>query len=239
MLMTNSGLQANGRDPQLIKSVLSKLALFQNVDPARLATIAAHSWIAHARRGALIAEHGAQLPGVIVFVYGSAKLSLPREQGEEKILRFLSRRDSFGESAALHDQPSPVRVVALADSMLVIVPPLPLLQLLEHDSQFARNLVRALADKFLGLLAQLETSLRGSALQRLAAYLDSLAGDSEPENGPAVRLPASKAAIAAHLGITKETMSRLLRELARRRLITVVRREILVHDRAALGCVTR
>jgi CRP-like cAMP-binding protein len=94
-----------------------------------------------------------------------------------------------------------------------------------------------MAENYLGLLAEHGATLQQSALQRLAAYLESLA---EPNGTPdtwVARLPASKTAVAARLGITKETMSRLLRELANRGLIAVVRREIEIRDRDALASV--
>jgi len=54
-----------------------------------------------------------------------------------------------------------------------------------------------------------------------------------------VRLPVSKTLVAARLGITKETLSRLLRSLAERRLIEVSQREIAILDRAALSEMAR
>jgi CRP-like cAMP-binding protein len=54
-----------------------------------------------------------------------------------------------------------------------------------------------------------------------------------------VRLPVSKTLVAARLGITKETLSRLLRSLAERRLIEVSQREIAILDREALSEMAR
>ena len=234
--MTINGHAQNGneRDPRLIEGVLSNLPLFRHVARSQLATVADHSRVHRAGRCTVICRGGEPMPGVVVLAYGSAKLTLRRREGEEKVVRFLGAGDSFGEAAALQGRPCPVDVVALTDSMVVLVPPLPLLRLLEVDPAFARNLVRALSEKFLGLLAELEASLQQSALQRLASYLDSLAEANDGPDTWVVRLPASKTAVAARLGVTKETMSRLLRELAERGLIAVTRREIEILDRSAL-----
>jgi CRP-like cAMP-binding protein len=72
-------------------------------------------------------------------------------------------------------------------------------------------------------------------LQRLAAYLDSIA---EPTPAPQVwtaRLPVSKTVVAARLGMKKETLSRLLQRLVRRGLIAVAQRDITILDRAGLA----
>jgi len=228
---------SNVSDPRLIESMLANLALFQRVPRANVATIASHARVQGAPRGTVLSRQGEMLPGILVLACGSAKLSLRLRDGEEKVVRFLSAGDTFGEAAAMHDRPCPVEAVALEDSMVVLLPPLPLLRLFEVDPQFARNLARTLADKFLNLLAELEAALRYTALQRLAAYLESLA---EPNGGPGTwiaRLPASKTAVAARLGITKETMSRLLRELVDRGLIVVDRRDIKLRDLQGLAQV--
>ena len=49
-----------------------------------------------------------------------------------------------------------------------------------------------------------------------------------------VSLPVSKTVVAGMLGVKKETLSRLLRDLSDRRLIAVSRREITILDRARL-----
>ncbi|MGQ0509809.1 MAG: Crp/Fnr family transcriptional regulator [Betaproteobacteria bacterium] len=237
--MAGNGTATNGRDPRLIEGVLANLPLFRNVALPSVASVASHSRVLHVRRGATICERGAQLPGVFVMVYGTAKISLQRGNGEEKVVRFLFKGESFGESAALHDRPCPVGIVALEDSMLVVVPPLPLLALIEQDTRFARNLVRLLSEKFLGLLAELESGLRHSALERLAGFLDSLEEPGGESGAWVVRLPVSKTAVAARLGITKETLSRLLAALAERGLINVERHQIEIHDRAELRKLAR
>lgn len=237
--MASNGTATNGRDPRLIEGVLANLPLFRNVAPPSVASVASHSRILHVRRGTAICERGAQLPGSLVMVYGAAKISLQRGNGEEKVVRFLFKGESFGEAAALHDRPCPVGIVALEDSMLVVVPPLPLLALIEQDARFARNLVRMLSEKFLGLLAELESGLTHSALERLAGFLESLEEPCSDSGAWIVRLPVSKTAAASRLGITKETMSRLLAELANRKLISITRREISIRDRAGLKKLAR
>jgi CRP-like cAMP-binding protein len=235
--LTRNSTAPNGgdRDQRLIAGVVSNLRLFRQVAQARVMTVAAHCRVQAVRRGSVLCRRGEPLPGVIALAYGALKLTLRRRDAEEKVIRFLGAGETFGEAAALHDLPCPVDVVSLADSTLVLIPPLPLRGLIETDRQFTNNLLRQLADKFLGLLAEIETGLQRNALQRLAFYLHVLA---EPNGSPdrwLARLPASKTAVAARIGITKETMSRILRELTGRGLIAVERGDIVILDRAGLA----
>jgi CRP/FNR family transcriptional regulator, dissimilatory nitrate respiration regulator len=234
--MSTNGNQANsnGRDPRLVEGLLSSLPLFQQVARTQVRTIASHSRIQYLRRGAALCRRGERLPGVIAMGYGIMKLALRRPGGDEKVVRFLNANETFGESAALLDRPCPVDVIALEDSMIAVMPAAPLLRLIELDPKFAHNIVRSLAAKFLGLLHELEASVNHSGLQRLARYLESLAVPNGARDTWIVHLPASKTAVAARLGMTKETISRLLRELVNRGLISVSRRDIQIFDRAAL-----
>jgi CRP-like cAMP-binding protein len=229
----------NGRDPRPLEGLLANLPLFHQVARLQVGAIASLSRARNVRRGSALCRRGERLPGVIAVGYGIMKLALRRPDGEEKVVRFLNPSETFGECTALLDRPCPVVVVALEDSMIAEIPAAPLLKLVERDPRFASNVMRAMAERFLGLLEEHESSLQKSALQRLAAFLGSLA---EPNGHPDIwiaRLPASKTAVAARLGITKETMSRTLRELANRGLIAVAQRDIEVRDLQALARIAR
>jgi len=223
------------RDEQLLQGVIASMPMFRNIGRCSVELVASQARIQYCRPGTLIARQGEPLPGVIAIAYGLAKLVMPRRKGEEKVLRFLGAKESFGEAAALLDRPCPVDVVALTDAMLAVIPVSPLQQLKESDGAFASNLVRILAEGLLSLMAEVDASSGRSSAQRLAAYLDSLA---EPQSGSAtcaILLPVTKTALAARLGVTKETISRLLRNLRERGLIEMTQRRITILDRVRLA----
>ena len=232
--MSDHPANINGRDPRRIEGVLTSLPLFRQVGRAQVAMVASRSRTVYVRRGAAVCRRGERMPGVIALGYGLFKLALRRRGGEEKVVRFLEPNETFGECAAMLGRPCPVDVIALQDSMLAMVPAAPLVRLIEIDPKFARNLVFGLGERVLGLLAELEASLHQRGVRRLAAYLDSLAQPAGTQDAWRVRLPTSKSTLAARLGMTKETMSRLLRELVKRKLISMVGREIVILDRERL-----
>ena len=229
------GTNGNGRDPRLIEGVVSNLPLFRDVGRSHVVLVASYARIERCQRGALIARQGERLPGVIAVAYGLVKLVLPRRIGEEKVLRFLGANESFGEAVALLDRPCSLDVVALADTMLAMIPVRPLQQLQERDITFANNLVRALAEEQVRLLREIDARIGWSSAKRLAAYLESLARPETGSDACAVQLPVTKTALAARLGITKETMSRLLRELKDQGLIVMQGGNITILDRERLA----
>jgi CRP-like cAMP-binding protein len=226
------GAIAPASNRRLLERVISALPVVRSVSRGDLAELAAHAALVEARRGETVARRGERTPGVIALVSGSAKVALRRTNGEEKVLRLLSPGDACGLAAAALDQPCPADVVMLAPSTIAIVPPLPLQRLLQSDAGFARAMSLALAERLLELVAELESSVQQSGLERLACYLGSLVA---AEACARVRLPATKTTIAARLGVKKETLSRMLRDLVDRGLIAVSGLEVEILDHGALS----
>lgn len=231
----NVSASGASRDPDAVERLLAGLPLFAQVAAERVRAVAAQAQMVTARRGQALARRGERMPGVLVMSAGTAKLTLRGSRGEEKVVRFMGEGETFGEASVLLERPSPVDMVALADSAAAVIPADALLPLLDQDPRLARNALRLIASRFLGLLDELEAAVRSSAVQRLATYLDSLVPQAQGGKRPVVRLPVSKTALAARLGVTKETLSRLLRDLADRRVIAVLGSRIEIRNRQGLA----
>lgn len=216
-------------DRQLIEGVVAKVTLFWGLPPAQLRSLAAQCWTLPAPRGTPVLHVGARPPGVFAIAYGSVKLVLKNGGSEERVLRVLAARQTFGEAAAILGRPSPYAAVSIADSKLVIIPSAPLFALLERETRFAKALVSSLAEAKLQLCAEIGSATLQRGAQRLGAYIDELANGSNE-----VQLPFSKTLLAARLGMTKETLSRLLRQLATDGVIAVTRRRVAILDRERL-----
>jgi CRP-like cAMP-binding protein len=216
---------------QLAADILAKLPLFRHTPRQRLAELARHARTEHVPRGAVIAKRGERVRGLMAVAYGLVKLSLKGET--EKVLRLVGAGETFGEAVLFLDKPVPVDAVALADTLLVVVPAAPLLALLDTDRQFARGMLASLSQRMHELVMDFEATTQHGARERVAAYLDSLAPPGVAS--PAVQLPASKTVIAARLGVTKETLSRLLRQMSEEGLIGMRKREVTLRDRERLA----
>ena len=219
----------------MLEDVIGRLPAFRQLPRKDLDTLATYSQLRESRRGAVIVARGERMPGVVALAYGSAKLALRRANGEEKVVRLLGPGEYFGLDAALLDRPCPVQLVALSNSLVATIPPVPLLRMMEQDVGFARCVARELAERMLELLSELEASLQQGGLQRLACYLHSLARPDGQPGAWIARLPVTKTTVAARLGVKKETLSRMLRELASRGMIAVAGPQVSIIDRAGLA----
>lgn len=222
------------RETRLVEGVLSSLPLFRGVEPLRLQQLAGQCRAQYARRSERLCEQGEPMAGVFAVAYGMLKLALGRPGCEERVVRFVRAGQSFGEASALLGRASPVHAVALEESMLAFVPAAALLRLQREDPTFARNLASVLAERSLELLGELAASVQQSSLQRLAGYLHSLAARGMHDDRWVAQLPATKTAVAARLGVKKETLSRLLHALAVRGIVEVRGRDVAILDRNGL-----
>lgn len=219
----------------LAADILGKLPLFRHTPPARLAEIARHARTEHVLRGAVIARRGEKPRGLMAVAYGLVKLSLKGET--EKVLRLVGPGETFAEAVLFLDKPLPVDAVALADTLLVVVKAAPLLALIDADRGFARGLLASMSQRMHELVMDFESTTQHGARERLAAYLDSLAPAGIAD--ARVQLPASKTVVAARLGVTKETLSRLLRQMGDEGLIAMAKRDITLRDRSRLAAAAR
>jgi CRP-like cAMP-binding protein len=225
------------RDPRLLEGLLSNVPLFRGIGQHQVAGLAARAKAIHFRRNAVVCARGDCIPGLYAVAYGQVKLAF-RGEYEERVVRIVGPVEAFGLAAAILGRPAPYDTVVLDDSLLVMVPSAAILQMVENDPRFARAVIVELAERTMELLAEAEAGALHSGVQRLAAYLDALAGQ-DATRSCTVHLPTTKTVIASRLGIKKETLSRLLRDLADRGLIAVEQREVAIRDRRGLAALAR
>jgi len=221
-------------DDRLIQGVLRATKFFRNASPAQIASLAQQCRSFEAKRGEGVASKDTRLPGVFAVAHGTVKVSLRRQPGEERVVRLVQAGECFGEPSALLGRPAKFEASAVTDCRLVVIPAAAIFALVDRDPRCARDLVLALAERSVELLAELEASSMRRGAQRLASYLDSLVQPAEGNGRCVVRLPATKTVVASRLGMKKETLSRLLRSFTRSGLIEVAQREIGILDRARL-----
>lgn len=216
---------------RLALGVLARLPMLQQISRQHFAEVVRHARTLHYRRGEVVARRGEHVPGLFAVAYGMVKLALHGGAGAEKVLRLVGPSQTFGEIALFRQQPLPLEAVAVVDTGLVLVPAATLLTLIDTDPHFARGLVASLCQRIHAMVGDFEATSMHGATGRLAAFLESLA---ESPGTASVTLPAAKKLIAARLGMTKETFSRALRELARDGLVRVAGRSVELLDRQGL-----
>ncbi len=170
---------------------------------------------------ALIFEQNQGSHKVFVVHLGRVKLFSTSREGRRMIIRVAGPGDILGLNAALNDLPYEVTAQTLEPSQLIGVRRGDLLSLLETYPEVGRKAAQVLANQYRELfLDTRRLALSGSASGRLARLLLDWAA---PATGG--KLPVRFTLLFTHeelanmAGTSRETVTRLLNQFARNRII--------------------
>ena len=138
---------------------------------------------------------------------------------------------SFGEALMFMERPYVLFAQALADTLLLYVTRQAVFAEIERDPKFARKMIGGLCQRLHALVSDVESYSLRSGTQRVIGYL--LGCDLQATEGAQpvrVALPASKTLIASRLNLTPEHFSRILHELAARKLLDIDGRTVTIPD---------
>lgn len=192
-------------------------------------------------RGERVFRRGERLHSVFAVKSGSVKttLSVGRLDREgEQVTGFhfpgeLLGLDAVGAGRYQYD------ACALEAASLCEVPFDDLEQLGMLVPSLQRQMLRVMSGQIGHDLLQHVLHCRLSAEQRLAGFLVSLSARFEQRgfSGSALRLPMPREDIGNYLGLAKETVCRLFTAMQQRQLLTIARKQVVIHDRRALEAI--
>ena len=194
-----------------IRDALEKLPHFRNLPRELVDAIAAGSRMLELRAGETIFTQGSEATGFFAVVEGAARVCRISPDGREQVLHHLRAGQSFAEAALLSFGRFPAHAIATEDGTQVIeIGATTFLRLFREDPRLSAAMVGSLCMWLLSLVERIEELQVASAPSRLARYMLRLpaTGAHDPLQ---VELPMAKKELAAHLAITPETLSRLLR----------------------------
>ncbi|MDE2598002.1 MAG: Crp/Fnr family transcriptional regulator [Rhodocyclaceae bacterium] len=210
-------------------ALLAHQPLFRSLDAAQLAVMTAAAQKISIEKNDFVFHRGDPCNGLHVVAVGHIKLAVPAANGQQKVIDFFGPGDAFGEAFMFLDKPYMVEAQALDDSLLIWIDKQDIYNAIDRDPSFARRMLAGLSLRLHTLVKDIETVNLQNATQRVVAYLLS-----QPREADETRFPFNKGLIASKLGLTPETLSRLLHQLAEAGLIEVSGKRVQIIDSAAL-----
>ncbi len=198
---------------------------FQDIDADNLAAIAEAALCRSFAAGEIIFLEGEPSAGLWIVERGRVKVYKLHVEGREHILHIFGPGESFNDISALDGGPNPANAAALSDVTAWAIAPEALHRALRSDPALALAVIQSISGRVRALVQQIEDLALYSVQARLARFL--LAQSADPAlKGPGV----TRAAIAAHLATTPETVSRVLRALEEAGAIRFDRHRIVIVD---------
>jgi len=203
------------------------LPIFRGIDEHFARALLDASSVRQYRAGSIILHQGDRVEGL--FIVRSGLVDLTRIDGQHECgVLLLSARDLLLPAASLFDERSLVTARALTTSRMMVIDNKTAAAALAQSPAFAANLMKAMSGQWrMAVRTILDLNCR-TAGQRLGAFLLRLV-DLQSDSPSAV-LPIAKRHLASRLGMSAETLSRMLQVVADHGL-HLRGRTIIVRDR--------
>ena len=194
-------------------------AMCRVLDCSDLAQMRRLGWSLNVKQGQSLFHEGDPANRVFTLTNGALKLYKLLPDGRRQVTGFMFPGDFLGISV---DDEHAFTVEALTDSRLCWFPRQRFGGFAESHPQLERELYRLAAHELAAAQTQMVLLGRKTAEERLASFFITLLARAEKSTGEGVRLidlPMSRIDIADYLGLTKETVSRILATLKSKRVI--------------------
>jgi len=187
--------------------LLAQTSLFGNLAPShRRALAEAGLPVEVRRRGVLFAE-GVRGEAFYVVARGRVQLHKTAPDGREIVIKVVQPGETFAEVVLFEEARYPVTAVALTDALLLKILRRDVQRLLA-DADFRNDFIAMLMRKQRYLADRLRQMATQTVEERFRQFLREQYGAADR-----VELTIPRKALAAAIGATPETVSRLLRRL--------------------------
>lgn len=190
-----------------LAAAIGRSGFFKGLSPEACADLARCARVRQLAKREILFTEGQTGEGLCLLVSGRIQLHKASADGSETVIRVVRPGEAFAEVVLLERQDYPVTATSLAPSSVVLLPRRDVLRLLE-DAKF-RNAFIAMMLRRQRYLAERVRYLTACDVQeRLLIFLHE-------QYGPVTRmtLDLSKKDVAAAIGTTPETLSRLIQRL--------------------------
>ena len=165
---------------------------------------------------------------------GQVKLAVSASDGREQILRIAVAGQLIG-CDTLQDLRRPCTATALTPVRLCGIRHRDMLRVLEQNSEVALRMVQLLNQELSQATALIHVLGQKSSAEKIALFLLSLVpANTRTDPQAEMPLPLSRQEMADMLGLTVETVSRLMAELKRERIIDAPRGHVRILDHKGL-----
>ena len=230
------------------ETVLSRLDLFADLTPRELTALESHARRRHYRRGTVICQEGD--PGTCLYVVEAGRVRVQLTSpanGKQLVIDVYGPGEYVGEMALLDGEPRSADVLALDDCRLLLLPREDFIRFLETHAAAAVKMLVVMSQRLRRATRQqeeasfLDVGARvASALLRLAEEQGSPLDDGiGGAAGVAVTTPITQSALAAMVGVTRESANKWTRYFVRAGWIRWEKRYVVVLQPEALRGRTR
>ncbi|WP_448192234.1 Crp/Fnr family transcriptional regulator [Azospirillum sp. sgz301742] len=216
--------------------VLAGHFLLKHLERDELRRLAASARLSHHAKNATIFQKGDPGDSMMAVIRGRVKICSHSLDGKELVLSIVNKGGLFGEIALLDGEPRTADAVALEETDLLILDRAQLMPLLTGRPDVAFRIIGVLCKRLRATSEHLEDTLFLEASSRFARALKRLASAFGRPAAEGVRLDIklSQQQLGCLVGVSRESINKLLNEWQRAGVIQMTSGYITILDQDAL-----
>lgn len=224
---------AGSSQAQSIQSILERIPLLEGVPADVLDRVAGYSKIRFFERGQWILEKGDSGEHLLFLLTGQLQVVDLTADGKEIGLNFLKPGDYFGELSVIDGLPRTASVVATANSEVSFLPRLQAMELIYSQPAVAERIMKRLAGSIRKASDYRSILAIPNAQQRVIALLIQMTSTAPGGMKVVDKLP-TRQEMAIMINTSRETVSRVMQMLLKRKIVEKDMRRLIVRDPEAL-----
>lgn len=210
---------------------------FCNMSPATVAALDAIKFTSVYPKGSLLFVEGEQPRGIFILCSGKAKLTTSSTEGRILIVKIAEPGEVLGASATILGKPYEVSAETLEPSQLNFVKREDFLMFLNTYAEACMHAAHQLSEKYHAAQREIRSlglsQTTGEKLAKLLLDWCVRNGELTPK-GVRLKVLLTHEEIAQMIGTTRETVTRLLSDFRRRKIIDVKGSTVLVLQKGEL-----
>jgi CRP-like cAMP-binding protein len=185
------------------------------------------------KKGTYLFQEGQPAEEIYIILLGKFQISKMNVEGRELSLRLCQRNDIIGELTLFTYQPRYLfNALALEDSKVAAINIETLEQALVQNTQLAYEFMKWMNDHFRKTITKFRDLVlhgrKGALYSTLIRFSNSYGVNQE--NGILITVPLTNQDLANFTGTARESVSRMLSDLRKKKIITIIRKTIIIHD---------
>ncbi|BBE31124.1 hypothetical protein OSSY52_12650 [Tepiditoga spiralis] len=168
------------------------------------------------KKGEILHNQNELIENLSILKEGSLKVVKYLTTGKEVLINNIKSGQIFGETLLFINEKYPAYIIAEENSIVIEINKNELLVLMKNE-EFLVEYLKNISKKILNMTQKLEIFSMKDAKQRVAKYLLDL----YEKNGNTITMKVSKVNIAKELGLTRETVSRILSNFIKEKIVYI------------------
>lgn len=212
--------------------------LFCNMSPATVSALDAIKFTGVYPKGSILFVEGEQPRGVFIVCSGRVKLTTSSTEGKTLIVKVAEEGEILGASATILGTAHEVSAETIEPSQVNFVKGEDFLKLLNTNAEACMHTAQQLSEKYHAAQREIRTlGLAQTTSEKLARLLLDWCerGGEESPAGIRLKVLLTHEEIAQMIGTTRETVTRLLGDLKRRKVIDVKGSTVLILSKEQLA----